>query len=200
MTKEEEYLEKQRSIYRSVRATPRLSLYGWKEISGKIDGGWQSKFSFLTKSWAAAILSVMLLVAGGFVFSRSVKAALPGEPLYGVKIFSENVVAGATGDNQIKIDNRAEEIVDLVEKKSEDEESLKKVSEEYSREVERNRERSRDSGEERERLRENLEEDHKEFDEAVRRFPEAEEDIKDAIEASQADEHSGGESSEEEKD
>lgn len=199
MIKEEEYLEKQRSLYRSIRATPKLSFYGWNEISGKMDGGWKNKFSFLTKGWAMAFLSLVLIV-GGFVFSRSVMAALPGEPLYSVKIFSENIVTATTGDNQVKVDNRAEEIVDLVEKKSEDEDSLKKVSEEYSREVERSRERSKNSDEERKRLRENLDANHREFDEAVKRFPEAEEDIKDAIEASQEDEHPDREDSEESED
>lgn len=185
--REEEYLEKLRSVYRSVRPTDRLAFYGWKEISDSIDGNWMSKFRFINKGWALGILSILFLVVGGAFFYTNVSAALPGEALYPVKIATENVIVGMTNDNQIKVDNRAAEIVTLIEKKSEDTKALQQVSAEYSKEVKKVMQDSTVTEVKREEVRTHIEEDHQKFNEVIRNSPEAEHDIHDAIEASSSE-------------
>lgn len=186
---EEDYLNKLRSIYQAVTSTPRLKYYGWKEISGRLGDVQKPGFSFFGKKMAFVFACLIIVFLGGFSFYTSVKASMPGTLLYPVKILSEDIVVKVTNDNQIKVDNRAQEIVNLVEKRSEDTKALQKVSSEYSNEVNNILKKEVDS-QEKQHLEDHLQEDHKKFDEVVERHPEVKEDIKDAINASGGEEHS----------
>lgn len=188
---EEKYLEKFKEVYLNKRATPRLSMDGWSEISAKIDG-MPSQFLFWRKSWAVALLSILLIAGGSFVFYTNVSAALPGDRLYPVKILSEDIILKVTGNNQIKINNRAGEIIDLSDEKSEDTKALQTVSKEYSEEVKKIKSDPEVSKEKKEDLQKHLEEDNKKFTETVQRNPEVEQDIKSAIESSREELHRGG--------
>jgi hypothetical protein len=190
----EKYLNELKHEYQSVRPGHRLSVYGWKEISDKIGSKNTGGSGFPIKAWAFALLSLTLLITGGFYFYTIVKAALPGEPLYPVKTFSEDLISKTTGSSQVKVENRAEEIVDLVEKQAEDTENLRETSQSYVEAVKTVKQEVDDSEEETNRLQESLTEDHNQFDEAIKEFPEAEDDIRDAIEIS--DEDDGEESKE----
>lgn len=187
---EEKYLQKFKEVYLNKRATPRLSMDGWSEISSKIDGV-PGPFVFWRKSWAVAFLSILLIAGGSFVFYTNVSAALPGDRLYPVKILSEDVIAKVTGSNQIKIDNRADEIIDLSDKKQEDTKDLQKVSKEYSDEVKKVKSDPEVSKEHKADLQKHLEEDNKKFTETVKKNPEIEQDIKSAIESSREELHRG---------
>lgn len=187
---EEKYLQKFKEVYLNKRATSRLSMDGWSEISAKIDGR-RIPFMFWKKSWAVALLSVLFIAGGGFVFYTNVSAALPGDKLYPVKILSEDIVAKVTGSNQVKINNRADEIIDLSDKKKEDADSLQKVSKEYSDEVKKVKSDPEVSKEHKNELQKRLEEDNKKFTEAVKKNPEVEHDIKSAIDSTREELHRG---------
>ena len=58
------------------------------------------------------------------------QAAKPGSPLYQVKILSDNLIAKITGNQEIKIEKRAQEVIDLA---TGSEEHLDEATKEYQK-------------------------------------------------------------------
>ncbi|KKT53987.1 MAG: hypothetical protein UW47_C0012G0012 [Candidatus Woesebacteria bacterium GW2011_GWA1_44_23] len=111
-------------------------------------------------------------------------AALPGEILYPVKLLSEEIIQKTSGSNQVIIDHRASEIIELSEKQKIDDQNLEEVVTEYRANVEQARQNLKVTGKSNEDLQNNLDEHHSEFERIGRDHPEIEDKIKEARDAS----------------
>lgn len=81
-----------------------------------------------------ALLAIFLVLIVGGVAEASSKA-LPGEPLYPVKILSEHVVSKLSHGSLIKVEHRAREITDTIREKKENQEDLKQAVDSYTNAV-----------------------------------------------------------------
>lgn len=180
----EEYLKNLKTEYLKVEAPLSLRASGWETLSKQIGEQpvvrkmfWFERFVFVT--------GIVLIVVGGFFGFYSVaSAALPGDPLYPLKRLSERVVEKATGDNQIVIDHRAQEIVNLSKEKEVNAQELQQTVAEYKQVVTETKQEIKQTGQTDQHFEKKLEEQHREFDRVVREAPSVRNEIKDAQEAS----------------
>lgn len=186
----EEYLKELKTKYQNIETPLHLRESGWEELSGKLEPAplvnrrlWVMRFAFIS--------GIILVISGAFFgFYQVAAASLPGDLLYPVKKFSENIVQRATGDNQIVIDHRAEEIVNLAREKEVKTQELQQAVQEYKEVVTEARQEIRVKGQEDIQFEKRLEEQHREFDRVAKEAPTSAGEIKDAQEVSN---HTGSE-------
>lgn len=185
-----EYLTGLKSEYQKVGATRHLRVSGWEDIRRQI-GFPEPRFGKIwLKNFAITFVLILLFAGSLFVAYGTVLAAMPGDPLYPVKILSEKIIQKATGNNQLTIKDRASEIVDLSKKQNIDKENLKQVVSEYKQNVLDAKEQIQISGKPSIHLQKELEDQHSEFDKLGHDNPEIQNEIKDAQEVSGHFEHS----------
>lgn len=180
----EEYINNLKVKYQKLEAPMHLRESGWEELSKRLEPApfvarrfWVMRFAF--------IAGILLLISGGFFgFYKIASASLPGDLLYPVKRFSEKVSEKTTGNNQAAIDNRAQEIVTLAQRKDVKTKELKKTVQEYTQNVNQRQTEIRQSGQPNPEFQQKLDEQHKEFDQIVQQSPSTENDIKDAQQVS----------------
>ncbi len=151
---------------------------GWKQVREKLPEI-KKEIHFFDKNLARLFAVLILLVTSLFGLIQVAQGALPGEPLYAVKRFSENI-ASVVSKPQVKAENRAKEIVDLANKKRDSE--IKKTVEEYRENIRSEKENLK-SDNERKDLRERLEKQEEEFKKAIEQNSSSREEINKAIEA-----------------
>ena len=181
----EEFFKEAKKDYLSIKPPERVSLYGWLELRDKLDKKvWLHDFVlwFLLRPALATALAILLLVGFAGGLAAASKNSLPGETLYPVKRVYEDIAAVVTGDNQIKLDARAQEIIILSQKEEGNSQRLKESVIEYEVSVARFEEKV----DERERveLKEKLKRHKEEFKRIYDRTK-SKEEIKKAIEATE---------------
>ena len=180
----EEFFKEAKKDYLSIKPPERVSLYGWLELRDKLDKKvWLHDFVlwFLLRPAFATALTILLLVGLAGAVAAASKNSLPGETLYPVKRVYEDIAAVVTGDNQIKLDARAQEIIILSQKEEENSQRLKESVIEYEVSVARFNEKVDE--EERGQLKEKLKRHKEEFKRIYGRTKSQE--IKKAIEATE---------------
>lgn len=177
----EGYLDYLKKEYEKTDATWHLKTSGWEELARRIGLLETPKQSFLLRNLAIAFAVFLIFLVGTYKIAQ---AAIPGDPLYPVKILSEKIIQGTTGSNQIVIDNRADEIVGLSRQKQVKTQELEQVVSEYKQNVEETKKQIQDSGEPNPEFQQKLSHQHSEFDKVVKENPHVEGDIKDAQDSS----------------
>lgn len=188
-------LEKLKNTYQQVRPPVRLQEYGWGELYAQMNGQTQSRSWLGWQRFSFALFSLLIILGGLFGFIKVTLAATPDQALYPVKKAIEKVIETTTGNNQVSIDNRAEEIIDLSQDKQADSTYIKETAKEYVQEVEQAKQKINDSQkdntdeqqpskQEDSQLQQKLDEHHQAFDEVIKNDPSLEGDLKEAVEVS----------------
>lgn len=178
----QEFLKTGKEDYLSLKTPERVSLYGWLELRDRLDKKFRLRDIFvwlaLRPATSFALASVFLLATTTAIFAGA-RASAPGETLYPVKRFYENIASSVVGNDELKIEGRAQDIIILSQKEKENSEKLKEAVIEYGVTVARVENET--TGNQRDELRQRLDRHGQEF----RRIYEEEknEDIKPAIEA-----------------
>lgn len=138
---------------------------GWQDLQDKMMHLLQAnkrKSFFYSRPVIMAVLTVFILagVLGGVV--KASQNALPGEPFYPVKRFTEDIVIKVSGNPVIEVENRGQEVLELSKKGERSTADVQKAVEEYETAV---REASQSSVF-REEFEEKLTEQEQEFEEA----------------------------------
>ena len=181
----EDFFNEAKKDYLFIKPPERVNLYGWLELRDKLDKKvWLHDFVlwFLLRPAFATALAILLLVGFAGAVAAASKNSLPGETLYPVKRVYEDIAAVVTGDNQIKLDARAQEIIILSQKEEENSQRLKESVIEYEVTVARFEEKVDE--EERVELKEKLKRHKKEF-ERIYDKTKSKVEIKKAIEATE---------------
>jgi hypothetical protein len=183
--KTQEYLDSLKSEYEKTEATLHLKESGWGELSRQMD-----PFRPLRHSWLRN-LSIVLAVFVIFLLGtyKIALAALPGDILYPVKLLSEKIIQEASGSNQIVIDHRASEIVGLSKEQETNSQDLEQVVTEYTENVDQAKQDLELSGKPSINFQTKLDEQHSEFERIGQEHPEIEDEIQDAKDASDREEH-----------
>lgn len=176
--KTEKYLEQLKKSYINNEPSGKFLSQGWESLEknlGKQKDGW---FNYFYKH-GAVVAGIVLILILGSVFSlfQVAQGSLPGEPLYPVKKISEEVMSVAKP--QVKVENRAREIVDMA-KNRKDQKKLEKTIKEYEENVEKERRKASRSEKEKEKLIRKLKKQEEEF-EKISEKSEFHEEIKKAI-------------------
>lgn len=174
----EEYLNSLKKEYEKTDASWHLKMSGWLELQKMIDPIGTRKSGRWFK-FAATFAVITLFIIGLFGTYGVALASMPGDALYPVKLLSEKIIQKASGNNQIVIDHRAEEIVGLSKKEEVDNNDLKQVVNEYKDNVDQAK-----TGKPSINFQHKLDEQHSEFDKIGSDHPEIQKEIKDAVEAS----------------
>jgi len=184
----EEFFKEAKKDYMGVKPPERVSLYGWLELREKLDKKLGLKdilVWFFVRPALAIALAVVLLVGGGAGLIRAANGSLPGDSLYPVKRTYENIASAVTGNHEIKIEGRANEIIILSQKEEENDQKLKEAVIQYQITVAQVEEKVNE--EERKSLKETLRRQKKEF-ERIYEKSRSRDEIKKAIEAADDDE------------
>jgi len=184
----EEFFKEAKKDYLGVKPPERVSLYGWLELREKLDKRLGLKdvlVWFFVRPALAIALAVVLLVGGGAGLIRAANGSLPGDSLYPVKRTYENIASAVTGNHEIKVEGRANEIIILSQKEEESTERLKEAVIQYQMTVAQVEEKVNE--EERKSLKETLRRQKKEF-ERIYEKSRSRDEIKKAIEAADDDE------------
>lgn len=184
----EEFLKEAKKDYMGVKPPERVSLYGWLELRDKLDkrlGVKEMLVWFFVRPALAVALAVVLLIGGGAGLIRAASGSLPGDSLYPVKRTYENIASAVTGNHEIKVEGRANEIIILSQKEEESSQKLKEAVIEYQVTVAEVEQKVNE--EERKSLKETLKRQKKEF-ERIYEESQSRDEIKKAIEAADDDE------------
>ena len=181
----QEYLDSLKKEYKKTDATMHLKASGWEELSRQIDPTQaRRRFSFRNLGLVFAVFVIFLM--GTYKIAL---AALPGEILYPVKLLSEDIIQKASGSNQVVIDNRANEIIGLSNEQEVNSQNLEIVVAEYKDNVDQARQNFEITGKSGINFQNKLDEQHSEFEQIGRDHPEIEDEIRDARDASEREEH-----------
>jgi hypothetical protein len=191
----QEFLKQGKDDYLSVKTPERISLYGWLELRDRLDKKFRLRDIFVwfgLRPAALIVLETVFLLATTTAIFAGARVSAPGETLYPVKRFYENIASSVVGNDELKIEGRAQDIILLSQKEKENSEKLKEAVIEYGVTVARVENETQ--GVQRDELRQRLDRHGEEF----RRIYEEDknEDIKPAIEAT----HINGEEVKGEKD
>lgn len=177
----EGYLNYLKSEYEKTEATWHLKTSGWDELGRRIGLLETPRRSVWLRNFAIVFAVFLIFLIGTYQVAQ---AAMPGDPLYPIKILSERVVQETSGSNQIVIDHRAQEIIGLSKRQEVNKEDLNQVVIEYKQSVGQARQEIKTSGELNSEFQKKLEEQHSEFDKVGRENPEIQKEIKPAQDAS----------------
>lgn len=166
----EKELESLRKDYIKTEPTNYLIHDGWRDLSLKLD----SKQSRVFPK-AFALIALIIFLSSAVV--ASAQAAKPGQALYPVKILSENVYAQVTGSQQFKIERRAQEVIDLSGKSSD---NLDVATQEYQKTLGETKPQN-GSEEERQKFTEALEKQEEKFKKAIEKNPQSQEKLQEVI-------------------
>lgn len=178
----QEFIKQGKDDYLSVKTPERISLYGWLELRDRLDKKFRLRDIFVwfgLRPAASVLLATIFLLATTTAIFAGARASAPGETLYPVKRFYENIASSLVGNDELKVEGRARDIIILSQKEKENSEKLKEAVIEYGVTVARVENETQ--GTQREELRQRLDRHGEEF----RRIYEEDknEDIKPAIEA-----------------
>lgn len=106
----EEQLKDLKNEYQSTKAPSYLIYDSWPKLRLLLTDRKDNLFSgFFKKALIFAALLLVILVTT----AKASQAAKPGDKLYAVKLATENIASIVTGNQNNKIENRVEEIINL---------------------------------------------------------------------------------------
>lgn len=183
----ENYLKKSKISYLRTEPSEKFLAQGWNDLENKINNLERPHPNFIYSFIRPIAFAVMafFIVGGAFAgLAQASQRSLPGEPLYPVKRLSEEIISTTSGNNLIKVDNRAKEIVGLAQKHDRNEDNLNRTIKEYREEVEK----ISKSGKSAQEFEKVLESHEKEFEEVRddRSGSDSGEDIDEAIKISKS--------------
>lgn len=173
-----------RKRYMSYGPSERFWDRGWFELQGKLEGRSERPVFMSLFARGLVFAGFVLIVLGGAFFglTKAAQASHPGDLLYPVKRFSENITVAVSRNRDIKVENRAQEIIDLAnEEKNPD--LLKKATEEYKKTVDETKKNVEQSGD-REKLRRQLQIEEQHFEDVIKQNPSIGEDLNEALKVS----------------
>lgn len=161
----EELLKKRKKDYDSIKPKKEFIEGSWFLLKEKL--GEREKIAYLPGIFfhSKIIFSslIVIIVLGGFLALEGVaQGALPEEPLYPLKRVSEDLVSKVFQNDDFKMDNRANELIELTKKKT-GEETIKKAVNAYRAEIIEKKEDLKKKGENDQKLQEKLKEHEEEF-------------------------------------
>lgn len=182
----EKVLKNLKKEYLKVEPPKALVDYGWLALKKEIEEYEnKSRFSFVPLFARSLVFSIILfLVLGGVSFGLvfASQKALPGDVLYPIKILSESITSVVSGERVDKLDNRAKDLVEVINKKN-DPKILKTAETEYQKEVLKAEKDASVSAQKKEEFQKNLEKQEKRFKETIKKVPSSKEILEDAIDA-----------------
>lgn len=198
------FLEELRTNYLSTELPHALEKSGWEELNEVLTREEHRQFPHIAILFRPTVTFALgiAVVSSLLLFSiPAIEGALPGEPVYPIKRFSENLIVMVSGNKHIKVHNRFEEIVSLT-KQEKDFELLEQTVQEYKqtivdtkKELRGREERGNRGGIElvRERLKEELERQVQVFTEVIESSPSSNvrEELQEAIEAAKGEGEEG---------
>lgn len=173
-------LDKLKKNYFDIKLTDQEVEESWNRLERRLKPALPSFPSF---RYAVISLALVIMISSGIAtLAGIVQAADTGSPLYPVKILSDKVIAKVTGRPEIKVERRAEDLIEAVKKEGGSsgdagrryEESLT----ETEKEVGQNEEKKA-------RLQDSLNRQEESFRQAIKENPRAEEKLEKAIEKTQ---------------
>lgn len=182
-------LEDLKGQFKNVRAPLSLRTSGQGWVLSQIDSSNPIKIIWL-KRFALILTSLVFLGIFLFGFYDRTLAALPGSPLYPIKTLAEKVIKKVTGNSTPIVNDRANEIINMVGQKDQTQEqktSLESVVNEYKNSVTEVKDSNKKSDTNAADFQKNLQDQHQQFTEAVKSNPEARKIIEDAIKVSEGD-------------
>src|SRR3989344_3383392 len=176
----EKYLEKIKREYLKTKPSEGFEKGAWQKLAEELpEQERKMPISFIVRRTVLfAVILIAFIAFGMFTLMEIAQASLPGEPLYPVKRFYENI-AFTKPSKKIKVERRGQEIIDVVKKKKEKrvlEDSLK----DYKKSIEEAWKKT--SEKEEEELREVLEDHEKRFREIIEENSGSKFEIEEAIE------------------
>lgn len=183
----EQILRSLKKDYLKIEPPKELVEYGWWALSKEIDeqaSPLPSKFTFapiFARSIVFAAIALIVLVGASFTLVYASQKALPRDTLYPIKRFSEDVISAISGNIQVKIEKRAEEVVGAVNKKK-DEEVIKEAIKEYKKAVSDTKKVVAE--EDKESFKEKLKKQEELFEETAKESPVLKDELEEAIDAS----------------
>lgn len=174
----EKKLENLRKDFLLTKVPRQLEEQGFYNILSQL----KEKKQFSTRSlWFSSTALIALLFLVSIFGWKKVEASLPGDSLYSVKKLSEEFIIKATGNPQVKLENRAKEIIKAVDKSKKSKEKLKQATQNYQKEIEETDKKVKP--EKRKEFNKNLKKHESEFKEIIQKSPSFEKDLEKAVEA-----------------
>ena len=174
----ERNLNKLKADYQATKLPRDLEEKGLWEVLGKLEA---RKVRFSGRPfWFATATLIAVIILGLTAGWKKVEAALPGDSLYPVKRFSEEIVSKVSKDSSMKMENRAKEVVDLVEKREEDEKALEETAKEYREEIKSVTQKIK--SEKRQEFNKKLERHQEEFKKIIKKSPSSKRKVEEIIE------------------
>jgi len=184
------FLDKIKEEYKMIKTPERLKAGGWYALQAEIQ---QKRRGVFVNIWMNKLFlaTTLFLIIFGSVWGgiKTVAASMPGTFLYPVKLFGENLVETTTGDATHALENRKDEIINLVDEKEKNEEVLEEVVREYAKKVESEKREIEEHAKESQKTKfeQKLEEHHEEFEEVRKNNSLSEDDLKKVLEVTKKD-------------
>lgn len=175
-----------RKDYLKIKPPSDLEKYGWLALRKEIEGQEKHKLAFfpvLARNAVFTILTIILLIGGSIGLVRASQNALPGDTLYPIKRLSDNFVIAISGNKQIRVEKRFQDVVGVAEKKS-NPVLLKNTVKEYQKAVSQTQQET-EKPREKEKLQDKLKEEEQQLKDVSKRVPSSKDILDKAIEHSE---------------
>lgn len=173
----EDQLDKLRKQYIKTSPASHLIDQSWQNLSGELTS--QNQSSPLPATRILIFVLAIILTTSGLV--GAAQAAKPGNVLYPLELILDEIASNITGKEEIKIEKRAQEVIESVE-------SSQKQQEEaiiqYQKTLEDTKEEAQQSGRQQE-FRQTLEKQEEKFQDAATKNPGAQEKLQEVIKQTQ---------------
>lgn len=178
-------LKQIRQDYLKIEPSPDLVENGWLALRKKIEAHERRRSVFLpifARNIVFATITLILL-SGGFIgLVKAAQSSLPGDTLYPVKRFSENFTTAILGDQQVKVEKRAEEVIGVAKQKN-GPALLEQTVKEYEEAVSKTKQEVEKSGK-KDEFQKKLRRQEQQFKDVSEQIPYAKDVLEEAIEAS----------------
>ena len=174
----EDQLEKLRKEYLKTGPPIYLEHHGWQDLSAKLENRKTVDLRLLFGR-GLAFTSIVILLFASIV--GTAQAAKPGDFLYPIKLLLDEVVAKVVGKQEIKIERRGQEIIDLSSSSSK---HLEEAAREYQKALDATKQESEKSGRQQE-FKNTLEEQEEKFREAQEKNPTSQDNLEEVIRQTQ---------------
>lgn len=174
----EEQLESLRKEYIGQPTPVYLSQDGWRGLLTQLPGRRTTLVPILLRR-ALIFASIVVLLSGSLL--TAAQAATPGNPLYQIKLLSEDIVVLITGRDELKIERRAQEVIDL---SSDSSEHLDEATIEYQEAIRESKPEGQESAVN-QKFKQTLEKQEEKFKKAIEKNPALKDKLKEVIEETQ---------------
>lgn len=177
-------LKQIRKNYLKIEPPADFKKYGWLALRKEIEAHERRKFTFLpifTRNIVFATITIVLL-GGGFIgLVKASQSSLPGDRLYPLKRLTETVTTVILGDQQIRLEKRAEEVVGVAKEKD-DPALLEQTVKNYQEAVSKTKQEVEKSGK-KDEFQKTLKRQEQQFKDVSEQIPASKDILQEAIEA-----------------